>query len=160
MANRVPASIRLGGTLSATAYDELADIILAERLSVEWDGEPFDPSHRTPGQPLNLYAHGVVGGQFEDLEARCIELNLPFIRSCDGYPGEWNPERVVFTGEGGPASYPADEGGYVVLNRGTAEKLGSLEAIIAWFDAADFRLPPLIVEGDPADTSLSERKSS
>ena len=32
MANRVPASIRLGGTLSATAYDELADIILADYL--------------------------------------------------------------------------------------------------------------------------------
>jgi hypothetical protein len=151
MADRVSASIRLGGTLSEAAYHVLADIILTERLSIEWDGEPFDHSHRTPGQPLDLHAHEVIGGQFDELEERCVELKLPFVRSCDGYPGEWSPERVVFTGEGQPTSYPADEGGFVVMGRETAEKLSSLEAIIAWFDAADFPVPPLIVAGDSAD---------
>ncbi len=160
MANRVSASIRLGGTLSAAAYDELADIIIAERLSIDWDGEPFDPSHHTPGQPLALHAHEVVSGQFEELEERCVALKLPFVRLCDGYPGEWSPERVVFTGEGEPTSYPADEGGFVVMGRGTAEKLGSLEAIIAWFDAADFPVPPLIVEADPVHASPFEGKAS
>lgn len=158
MANRVSASIRLGGALHPATFEELAEIILAERLSIEWGGEPFDPSHRTLGQPLDLYAHEVIGGRFEELEDRCIELKLPFVRSCDGYPGEWDPERVVFTGEGEPASYPADEAGHVVMNRGTAERLGSLEAIVAWFDAGDFRVPPLIVEGDPVDGPFPERK--
>ncbi|WP_150293645.1 hypothetical protein [Sphingobium estronivorans] len=160
MANRVSASIRLGGALPPAAYEELAGIILAKRLSIEWDGEPFDPSHRTPGEPLDLYAHEVIGGRFQELEDRCVELKLPFVRLCDGYLAEWNPERVVFTGEGEPASYPADEAGHVVMNRGTAERLGSLEAIIAWFDAADFRVPPLIVEGDPVDASRQERSQS
>lgn len=157
MANRVSASIRLGGLLLPAAYEELGEIILAARLSIEWDGELFDPSHRTPGKPLDLYAHEVIGGRFEELEDRCVELKLPFVRSCDGYPGEWSPERVVFTGEGGPASYPADEAGHVVMNRGTAERLGSHEAIIAWFDAGDFRVPPLVVEGDPVDVPFPER---
>ncbi|OUC56757.1 hypothetical protein CA262_08130 [Sphingobium sp. GW456-12-10-14-TSB1] len=161
MANRVSASIRLGGSLPPAIYDELAQIILTEGLAVEWDGEPFDPSdpsHRTPGKPLDLYAHEVSGGCFEELEDRCIALKLPYLRSCDGYPGEWSPERVVFTGEGEPVSYPADEAGHVVMNRGTAERLGSLEAIVAWFDAADFRVPPLIIEGDPVDGPLPEGK--
>lgn len=157
MANRVSASIRLGGTLPSAAYDELAEIILAERLSIEWGGEPFDPSDRAPGQPLDLHAHEVIGGRFEELEDRCISLNLPFVRTCDGYPGEWDPQRVVFTGQGEPVSYPADEAGHVVMNRGTAERLGSLEAIIAWFDAGDFRVPPLSVEDDPADGPVVER---
>jgi len=95
MANRVSASIRLGGLLLPAAYEELGEIILAARLSIEWDGELFDPSHRTPGKPLDLYAHEVIGGRFEELEDRCVELKLPFVRSCDGYPGEWSPERVV-----------------------------------------------------------------
>ncbi|WIW89608.1 hypothetical protein K3M67_06520 [Sphingobium sp. V4] len=160
MANRVSASIQVGGTLSAVAYEELADIILAERLSIEWDGEAFDPSHRPLGKPLALCAHEVVGGQFDELEERCVALNLPFVRLCDGYPGEWSPERVVFTGEGEPTSYPADEAGSVVIGREAAEKLGSFEAIIAWFDAADFRVPPLIVDGDPVDALPSGEKTS
>lgn len=160
MANRVSASIRLGGSLSPDDYEELAEIILAGRMSIEWDGEPFDPSHRTPGKPLDLYAREVIGGQFEELEEMCVDLKLPFVRSCDGYAGEWNPERVVFTGDGEPTSYPTDEGGYAVMNRRTAERLGSFEAITAWFDAGDSRVPPLIVEGDPVDASLHGRSHS
>ena len=59
MADRVSASITLGGTISPFAYTELADIIAAEGLSTEWDGEPFETDHRTEGEPLRLFAHEV-----------------------------------------------------------------------------------------------------
>jgi hypothetical protein len=55
----------------------------------------------------------------------------------------------VFTGDGAPVSFAADEDA-VVINRGTVEKLASLDAIIAYFDAADVRVPPLVVEGTRA----------
>lgn len=38
MADRVPASIRIGGTISAATYAELLVVITFEGLSEEWGG--------------------------------------------------------------------------------------------------------------------------
>lgn len=151
MADRVSASIELGGTLSALTYSELCETIESEGLSTEWDGEPFEADHRTEGDSLRLYAHEVAWGKFEMLEAWCVTMGLPFVRWSGSYPSQFGAERVVFTGEGEPQSYAADEDDYVVIGRHTAEKLGSFEAIIAHFDAADFKVPPLVVEGELAE---------
>ena len=153
MADRVSASIELGGVLSALNYRELCETIAGEGLAIEWDGEPFEPHHRTEGQSLQLYAHEVAWGRFEALESWCVTMGLPFVRWSGAYPGQWGAERVVFTGEGEPQSYAADEDDYVVIGRGTVEKLGSFEAIIAYFDAADFKVPALVVEGELIDAS-------
>ncbi len=145
MADRVSASIVVGGSLTASEYIELAGIVANEGLSIEWDGEGFAPEDRSVGEPLSLHAHEVAWGRFEDLEAWCVEKKLPFSRWSGGYPGQWGPERVVFTGEGEPASYAADEDDHVVVPRQTVEKLGSLCAVLAYFDAADIAVPPLTV---------------
>lgn len=149
MADRVSASIVVGGMISAPDYAELSEIIANESLSIEWDGEAFEPEHRTIGEPLSLYAHEVPWGRFQTLEAWCVEKKLPFVRWSGAYAGQWGAERVVFTGEDEPISYAADEDDDVVIARGTVEKLGSLEAILAYFDAADAKLPPLVIEGEP-----------
>jgi len=146
MADRVSASIVVGGTITASAYAELADIIRSERLSIEWDAEPFEPSHRTIGEPLRLYAHEVPWGRFEDLETWCVEKGLSFARWCGGYGSQWGPQRVVFTHDGGPKSFAADEEDCIVLGRETAMILGSMKAIVAYFDAADVEIPPLVIE--------------
>lgn len=151
MGDCVSASIELGGSLSAADYAELSDVIAGERLSIAWDGEPFEPHDRTVGEPLCLYAHEVAWGRFEMLETWCVEKNLPFTRWSGTYAGQWGAERVVFTGGGEPVSYATDEDDYVVIGRGSVENLGSVEAIVAYFDAADTRVPPLVVEGDPGD---------
>lgn len=153
MANRVSASIELGGMLSANNYAELVETIADEGLSIEWDGEPFEPHHRTEGQSLSLYAHDVAWGRFDALETWCVTMCIPFVRWSGAYSGQWGAERVVFTGDGDPQSYAADEDDYVVIGRGTVDKLGSFDAIIAYFDAADFKVPPLVIEGELADTS-------
>lgn len=149
MADRVSASIQIGGALTVAVYAELASIIADEGLSIEWDGEPFEPDHRTAGEPLHLYAHQVAWGRFEALETWCVKNNLAFARWSGGFGGEWGAERVVFTREGEPASYAADEDDRVVIYRDTVERLGSVEAILAFFDAADVPVPPLVVEDDP-----------
>ena len=149
MADRVSASIEIGGTLTSTTYLELAQIIADEGLSIEWDGEPFAPAHRTAGEPLQLYAHEVPWGRFEALEAWCVAHALPFARWAGGYGREWTAERVVFTGNGEPTSYTADENDRIMIERHTVERLGSVEAITAYFDAADASVPALVVEGDP-----------
>lgn len=149
MADRVSASIQIGGALTAVAFTELAIAIANEGLSTEWDGEPFQPEHRSIGEHLHLYAHEVAWGRFEALETWCVEQKLPFARWSGGYGGQWGAERVVFTGEGEPTSYAADEDDQVVVYRDTIERLGSVEAILAFFDAADTPVPPLVVVDDP-----------
>jgi hypothetical protein len=148
MADRVSASIAIGGNISASGYAELAGMIAAEGLSVEWDGETFKPEDRTVGEPLTLYAHQVPWGRFEELESWCIENRLSFARWSGGFGSEWTAERVVFTGDGAPRSYIADENDRILVDRGTVEQLGSIEAILDHFDAADVVLPPLAVEGE------------
>ena len=149
MADRVYASIVLGGTISITAFDELAQLIEQEGLSTEWDGEPFQPGDVSPGDPLRLFAHEVAWGRFEALESWCVASGTPFTRWSGAYAGQWGGERVVFTGSGEPTSYAADENDYVLIDRDMAERLGSMEAIRAHFDAADFVVPPLAI-GDPS----------
>ena len=151
MADRVSASIVIGGTIAATDYAELAGVIADEGLSTEWDGEAFAPDDRTIGEPLSLYAHEVAWGRFETLEAWCVEKDLPLARWSGAYGGEWSAERVVLTGQGQPSSYTADEDDRVMVDRQIVERLGSLSAIIAYFEAADFAVPPLVVEGEPGE---------
>lgn len=148
MADRVPASIAIGGTLTAADYAELTALATAEGLSTEWGGPRFAPADRTPGAPLRLYAHDVAWGSFDDLEEWCVGKSIPFSRWCGGCAGEWGPERIVFTGEGEPTSFAADEDDDIVVSRQVVEKLGSIEAILAHFDAATIALPPLIIEGE------------
>lgn len=155
MADRVSASITIGGSLSRSTYAELVEHIQAEGLATEWDGEPFDAHHRAVGAPLNLYAHEVAGGCFDTLESWCIENRLPFARWSGGYAGQWGPERVVHRGEGTVASYIVTEDDEVVIARPTIEQLGSLEGVLEHFDAADFAVPPLAVEGDDQSATAS-----
>ena len=150
MADRVSASILLGGTLAAAAFAKLATLIEDEGLSTEWDGEPFQPDHLTPGQPLSLCAHEVAWGRFEALESWCVANAVPFARWSGGNGCEWGAERVVFSGDGKPTPFATDEGNRVLIDREAVERLGSIEAIRAHFDAADFAVPPLAVgEGMP-----------
>ena len=145
MADRVSASITIGGKLPASLLDAFAEAVESEGLSTEWDGEPFD-RHQIPGDgPLTLMAHEVAWGRFERLEAFCIAHGLPFSRWCGAYPCQWGAERTVFTGSGETQSYAVDEDDYTLMGRCTAERLGSYAAIIAHFDAADFPVPPLAV---------------
>jgi len=147
MADRVPASIELGGVIHAAAYAELVSVIQSEGLSVEWDGESFEPDHRTEGELLRLHAYEVAWGRFDALEAFCIGKGLPFVRWSGGYGGNFGPERLVFTGDGERNSYEANEDDEVVIGRYLVTELGSHEAVLAYFDAANFKVPPLVIEG-------------
>lgn len=145
MANRVSVSIELGGLVTPKDYADLVAIIASEGLSTEWDGPAFGPEDRTEGERLRLYAHEVAGGTFETLEAWCVTNGLAFARWSGGYDCEWNPERVVFTGTGALQYFVADESDRILIDRADIERLGSLEAIFAHFDKADFIVPPLVV---------------
>ena len=148
MADRVSASIAIGGNLPAALLGSLVELIQNEGLATEWDGPVFERTDLSDGAPLHLMAHEVPWGRFEELESWCIENRLPVARWSGGFGSEWTGERVVFTGDGAPWSYIADECDRILVDRATVEQLGSIEAILAHFDAANAVLPPLAVEGE------------
>ena len=148
MADRVSASITIGGTLPATLLSELLAAIEREGLSTEWDGEPFAAEQLASGEPLRLMAHEVAWGRFEQLETFCVTHGLPFARWSGAYAGQWGAERTVFSGSGEPRGFASDEDDYILIGRCTVERLDSLEAVIAHFDAADFTIPPLAIVPD------------
>ncbi|MGV7120433.1 hypothetical protein [Sphingopyxis sp. 550A] len=145
MADRVSASITIGGNLPAILLPGLLAAIEREGLSTDWDGEPFAADQLPHAEPLVLMAHEVAWGCFTELEAFCTKHGLRFARWSGAYAGQWSAERTVFTGDGEPQSYAADEDDYILIGRCTVERLGSMAAIRAHFDAADFTVPPLVI---------------
>lgn len=149
MADRVPASMRIGGSMSVEVFAKFAEMIAFEGLSHEWGGEPFDMARRSVGEPIELFDESCAWGKIDHLEAFCVEHGLPFVRWSGGYPGEWSPERLVFRGSGTVDSYMVDESDRVVIDQRLLTDLGSVEAAVAYFEAAEFKVPALVVDGDP-----------
>jgi hypothetical protein len=77
MADRVSASITIGGALPTALLPDFIALIEQQCLSTEWDGEPFTPESLPDNSPLNLMAHEVAWGRFEELEAFCVKNALP-----------------------------------------------------------------------------------
>lgn len=148
MADRVSVILTLGGSITADQYEEVTALIKLEGLSTEWCGSPFEPDHRTLGEPLRLFAHEVAWGRVEPVENWCVANRVPFARWSGGYAVSWGPERVVYSGVGEPVSFAADEVDRIFVDRETVFQLGSIEAVLGHFDAADLRIPPLVVDGD------------
>ncbi|HMO74390.1 MAG TPA: hypothetical protein PKD99_01840 [Sphingopyxis sp.] len=143
MSDRVSASITIGGTLPADLLGQFARIVRHEGLSTDWDGPPFELSDISEGEPLRLMAHQVPWGHFGKLEAFCVANAIPFVRWCASCPGQWGPERVVFTGIGQPQGYDLDEAGNLVVSAEVIDRLGIEEAIADHHAGADFDVPPL-----------------
>ncbi|MDR7061669.1 MULTISPECIES: hypothetical protein [unclassified Sphingopyxis] len=149
MADRVSISFKLGGHLTPETWLALAAVIAGESLSIEWDGPAFESSHRTVGEPLELFANEVAWGKVEPLETFCQDHGLPYRFWAGGFFAEWSAERIVFRGEGTPDSFIVDESDRVLIDRHEVVRRGSVEGILAYFDEAEFTVPTLVVEGDP-----------
>lgn len=145
MVDRRQASITIGGILPAALLGAFIELIQDEGLSTEWDGPAFDVAELAPDDALRLMANEVAWGRFDRLEAFCVEHGLPFARWSGACVGCWNAELTVFTGSGEPHFYAATDDDDVMIGRHTAEALGSFAEIIAYFNAADFVVPPLTV---------------
>lgn len=147
MADRVSATITIGGFLPPDQLLELAAIINGEGLSMDWDGEDFTVSQLLPNSALTLMAHEVSWGRFENLEAFCVTERLPYVRWSGAYAGQWGAERLVFTGSGEPTRFAADEEDNILIDRSTIDRLATIDAVRAHFDDADFAVPPLRIAG-------------
>jgi hypothetical protein len=80
MADRVSASITIGGAVSCDQYHALCALVSDEALCSEWDGDLFTPDARVEGEPLSLCAHEVSWGSFSTLEQYCCTNGIPYHR--------------------------------------------------------------------------------
>ncbi len=145
MADRVAATIIIGGRVTQEQFEALAVIIAAEDLRLDWDGDPFDPKHIEPDQPLRLYAYEVAWGRFEALEQYCCNEQIAYQRWSGGCPGAFGAERIVFDGKSGPFNFTVDEDDRLVLHAQTIGQLGSMRAIRRYIAEADIEIPAFAV---------------
>lgn len=143
MADRVSVIITIGGDLAADQREALVHCILAEALSLEWDGPDFNASQLPVDGHLILHAYDVAWGRLTLLEPFCEAHHLPFTRWAGSCPGSFGAERLIFTGDGEPVLFAADDDDRLIVTRAEVEQLGSYEALIAYFAAGDFIVPPL-----------------
>jgi hypothetical protein len=145
MADRVSASIVIGGAVSPTQFEVLTHLIVSHDLSTDWDGPEFTPDARVEGEPLRLYAHETPWGMFDDLEQYCCDKRIPYVRWSGACPGSFGAERIVFDGKTGPLNYAVDDDDHIVLHEQTIDQLGSMRAIRAYLKPAAFEVPPLAI---------------
>jgi hypothetical protein len=143
MADRVSASIVIGGAVSGDQYQALCALIRDECLCTEWDGDLFTPEQLVDGESLSLYAHEVPWGCFNALEQYCCNNAIAYHRWSGACPGSFGAERIIFDGKRGPFNYDADEDDRVVLTAETIDQLGSIRAIRAYLKPASFEVPAL-----------------
>jgi hypothetical protein len=146
MADRVSASIAIGGTVSPAQLTELAAHIADYDLRLDWDGEPFDSAHLPKDDVLRLFAHEVPWGIFDDLEQYCYDEGLAYQRWSGSCPGSFGAERIVHDGKSGPLNFSVDEDDHLVLHAQTILQLGSMRAIRRYIAQAEIELPPFSAE--------------
>ena len=144
MADRVSASIVIGGTVSPKQFDMLAALIASHDLSTDWDGPAFARDTLVEGEPLRLYAHETPWGMFDDLEQYCCDQHIAYVRWSGACPGSFGAERIVFDGKGGPLNFSVDDD-HIVLHEQTIDQLGSMRAIRAYLKPAAFEPPAFTV---------------
>jgi hypothetical protein len=147
MADRVSASIKLGGAVTASQFEQLAVQIAAYDLRLEWDGEPFMPAALPVGEPLHLFAHDVPWGCFEEIEQFCCDHGIAYRRWSGSCPGSFGAQRIVFDGKTGPLNFAVDEDDHLVLHAQTINGLGSMRAIRRYIGEAEIELAAFEVDG-------------
>ena len=147
MADRVSASIAIGGAVSRDQYQALCALIRDEALCTEWDGDPFSPDAHVEGEPLPLYAHEVSWGSFNALEQFCCTNGIAYHRWSGSCPGSFGAERIIYDGKHGPFNYSVDEDDHVVLHEQTIVQLGSIRAIRAYLERQYLAEPRVSIAG-------------
>lgn len=145
MADRVSATIRIGGTLAHALVPELIAAIERECVSTDWDGTGFSHEDLERDEPLILMAHEVAWGMFQELEPFCRGHGLAYVRLAGGCSGSFGPERVVFDGVNPERTFVVTDDDEVLISLADIRTLGTIEAIEAHFAAAEFTVPPLLL---------------
>jgi prevent-host-death family protein len=158
MADRVDATITIGGPAPRNRLEDLLDAIESERLGPDWE-ERFASREdllaylADAAEGATFYAREVAGGELDTLQALCVEIGLSYILTYDGYGCEWGPARRIRRpgdpGAGLTCSLNADGGSACVTADDIRHlQLADVDAVLqhlALFD--DPHVPPIEIEG-------------
>ncbi|ODT83577.1 hypothetical protein [Phenylobacterium sp. SCN 70-31] len=154
MGNRVSASIVIGGQAPAELVDALCQAIEDERLGPDW-GDSFETRDelvaylRAGIDGVDLYGTEVNAGEFETLQAFCVEHGLAYRLTYDGYGGEWGPATRLHHADGTEETCSLDrDGGDACVCRDDLARLGfaSIRELRAYLERFDcFRPGPLVI---------------
>ncbi|PKP99097.1 MAG: hypothetical protein CVT74_08935 [Alphaproteobacteria bacterium HGW-Alphaproteobacteria-13] len=150
MTDRVSATIRIGGAIRSDLIEPLIDAIEGDHGMLDWIGKTVDASDFVDGATLEICAHGLIGGQFDQVEDFCNQHRIPYVRNSDPCVGAFSAQHAVHTGDGAPRYYGTNESERVVMTRAELNELGTIAAANAWFQAAAFS-PPAISIIAPTD---------
>ncbi len=157
MAEYVSASIRVGGKLSVAALPHLIRLIGEERLGPNWnEGFKDEGQLRTylseGAAGIALFSCEVAGGEFEGLQAFCVQHGLTYVLTYDGCSGSWSAGRRIRRpqdrGDGLTCTLDDTEG-FACISADQIRRFGlhSVEAILAHlrrFD--DAQTPAFIID--------------
>ena len=145
MADRVSVSITIGGNLPADQVPKLIELANASGLTLEWEGEALSDDDIKSGEHLRMRAHDVTIGDVDEIGEFCCTNDLPFVCWTDGSAGSFNPETIIWVGEGPRHSFNATDDGKTLISEEEARELGSYEAILKHFALGSFEPPVLTI---------------
>ncbi len=161
MADRVSASLKVGGVLPSSALPELIELIQQEGVGPDW-GESFQTegdllAHlRNGASGVTFYAFRVRNGEFEDLQDFCARHGLTYVLSFDGLGGGWAPGRRIRRpqdrGQGLTCTLDGDRGA-ACLSADQIPALGltTVQEILAHLERFDLsETPPFVIDDAPA----------
>lgn len=155
MAEYVCARIIIGGELPRSSVAQLWELVLAERAGPEWGSRFRDETHlgahlEDGAAGVTFYGDEVRNGEFERLQAFCVDHGLTYLLTYDGCGGEWGPARrrrrpgeaecvtCALDADGGRACLTADE----IRTRG----FRTVDDVLAHLQAFDDEVtPPLVL---------------
>lgn len=154
MADTCAANIRIGGQLWQHLYAAFLTAVEADRARLDYGGEWFSEERLPDNEPLQLFGREAIGGSFENVEAFCVVHRLPFIRWCEARAGDWDAERVAYSGEGEPLHFLATDGEEVAITASDIERFETIETLRAFLKSASPILPPFRIEAAVPDDMI------
>ena len=148
MADRVSASIVIGGTVSSAQFARLLELIALYDLRLDWDGDVFTHDQLPTGDALRLYAYEVAWGNFEELEQYCCNEQIVYQRWSVACSGSFGAERIVYDGKAGPLNFAVDDDDNVLVYAQAIDQLGSMRAIRRYIAQAEIVIPPFAIAPD------------
>ena len=160
MADRSSGALWLGGTIARSALPALAYVITEAGgghdygMQFETDEEVVETLKLAAGdaKPFAMFATELAGGTFEGMEAKLLELGLPFVASWDAHYSYSAGARAWRPGMEKVDELPADNDGRALVDAHTlsmayvASDVGGLIARLNRFDPD--AMPALVIVED------------
>lgn len=154
------ATIVIGGTLRRAHIDRFVETAVEDYCIASYSGEgnaqaiheEISAAHNEK-RPIQMYGDDVPWGQFDSLEALCVELGLTFKRHTEGGAGLVDEVAFWEPGIESPRFFDSCDGNLVlaVYEIRKHRRDGTLDEVLDYFERIDKFGVPLTLEGSMAD---------